>query len=228
MTRHAFNAAAAGLLTLALTGSAFASDLPPPRAPSYRPAIFSPQSFTWSGFYVGVNAGYGWGTTNWADGLGGPPANFRTTGAVAGLTLGYNIQTGSFVWGVEADIDWSGIKGTETTVCGTPGCTTKLTWVATDRLRVGYAFDHWLPYLTGGFAFAGMTNSGANASESVNKAGWTLGAGVEYAFMGAWSAKLDYLYVKFNNTTCTTCFTGDPQDISYKAQLVRAGVNYRF
>jgi outer membrane immunogenic protein len=144
------------------------------------------------------------------------------------MSLGYNMQTGSWVWGLEADLDWANIKETDTAVCGVPGCTTTLKWLGTARGRIGYASDRWFPYLTGGAAFGGLTNSGTSASETKSKLGWTAGAGLEYAFMGAWSAKLEYLYVDLGKTTCTTCFTGFPQDINYKANLVRAGVNYRF
>jgi len=67
-------------------------------------------------------------------------------------------------------------------------------------------------------------------SVSRTKAGWTAGAGVEYAFMGNWSAKLEYLYVDLGSATCGMATCGFPADesINFKANLVRAGLNYRF
>jgi outer membrane immunogenic protein len=218
------------------TGVAFAALLAAPIAAraadiprqSYKaPAYTAPAYFSWSGFYVGLNGGYGWGTANWAP---APGASVKTNGGLFGGTLGYNFQTGAIVWGAEGDWDFSTVKGTATgtATCLAPGCTTKLKWLATGRGRIGYAFDRWLPFITGGAAFGNVENTAVNGSETKSKLGWTAGAGVEYAFLGAWSAKVEYLYVDLGSVTCATCITGVPQTISYKVNLVRAGLNYRF
>jgi len=193
--------------------------------PRKGPVYTAPNYFSWTGFYVGFNAGYGWGTADWSTPIA---TSFKTTGYLAGLTLGYNYQTGAFVWGIEGDIDYSSLKGSDTAICGTPGCETKLQYLGTVRARLGYAFDRWLPYLTGGLAFGSIKNSGFDASETKTKLGWTAGLGVEYAFMGAWSAKLEYLYASLGTTTCNTCFIGVSEDIKYRANILRAGINYRF
>jgi outer membrane immunogenic protein len=193
--------------------------------PSKAPAYSAPSYFSWTGFYIGLNGGYGFGTADWPT---PPPTSFKATGYLAGVTLGYNYQTGSWVWGLEGDVDYSSLKGTETTVCGaSPGCETKLKYFGTARGRIGYAWDRWLPYLTAGAAFGNIENSGPGGSETKTKLGWTAGLGVEYAFMGAWSAKLEYLYADLGTMTCSTCFAVS-QDIKFKANIVRAGVNYRF
>ena len=203
------------------TLAARAADLP---SPSYKAPVYV-CGFSWSGFYVGINAGYGFATADWS----GPPlVSIKPKGFLAGATLGYNMQTGNIVWGVEADLDLSTIKGSDSTICGTPGCETKLTWLGTGRGRIGYAFDRWLPYVTGGVAYGSLKNSGYDGSETKSKLGWTLGAGVEYALMSSWSVKAEYLYVDLGTVTCTTCFTGAPQDIKFKANIARLGVNYRF
>jgi outer membrane immunogenic protein len=199
--------------------AAQAADIPS-KAPSYS----APSYFSWSGFYVGLNAGYGSGTADWPT---PPPTSFKATGYLAGVTLGYNYQTGSWVWGLEGDLDYSSMKGSDTTCGAAPGCTTKLNWLGTGRARIGYAWDRWMPYLTAGAAFGGVENSGPGGSESKMKLGWTAGAGLEYAFMGAWSAKLEYLYADLGSMTCSTCFA-TTQDIKFKTSIVRAGVNYRF
>jgi opacity protein-like surface antigen len=126
-------------------------------------------------------------------------------GALVGATLGYNLQTGSWVWGLEADGDASWIKGSG---CGS-NCETRNRWLGTGRTRIGCAWDRWLPYVTGGAAFGDvkMTPFSNCASENKTKVGWTAGVGVEYAFMGAWSVKLEYLYVDLGTSTfsVTTC-----------------------
>jgi outer membrane immunogenic protein len=203
--------------------STFAAQAADLRAPYKSPAYVAPAYYSWSGFYVGLNAGYGFGTADWPT---PPPISFKTTGYLAGLTLGYNYQFGAWVWGLEADVDYSSEKGTES-ACGGAGCETNLKWFGTARGRIGYAFDRWLPYITAGAAFGNIENSGTAGSETKTKLGWTAGLGLEYAFLGAWSAKIEYLYADLGSMTCDTCF-GVSQDIKFKTSIVRLGVNYRF
>jgi outer membrane immunogenic protein len=217
--------ACAGLLAAAVATPSFAADL---SRPSYKAPIYV-APFSWSGFYIGLNGGYGWGNSNWSSVLtSGSP---QPKGAMGGGTLGYNLQTGSFVWGLEGDFDLSWIKGSSlgTGVCAGVGCETKNSWLATGRGRIGYAWDRWLPFLTAGAAFGNIKMTpNTGLSESKNKLGWTAGAGVEYAFMGEWSAKIEYLYVDLGKATCGAASCGIDTDVSYKTNLVRAGVNYRF
>jgi len=221
-------AVCAGLLAAAVTTPSFAADLPRPvyKAPyKNNPVYVAP--FSWTGFYVGINGGYGWGKSNWTV-LGS--GDFDLNGGLIGGTLGYNLQTGSFVWGIEGDADASWIKGSTTTLCG-PGCETKNTWLATGRARLGYAWDQFLPYLTGGVAFGNVKagQAGAAATASTNKVGWTVGGGLEYAFMGEWSAKLEYLYVDLGKMSCDAGSCGGAvTDVAFKTNIVRIGVNYRF
>jgi outer membrane immunogenic protein len=221
-------AACAGLLAVAMGAPSFAADMP---RPAYRPAYKAPMyiaPFSWSGFYVGINGGYGWGKSNWTN-AAGSTGDFNTKGGLVGGTLGYNLQTGVWVWGLEGDFDASWIKGTDTTICAAPGCETRNRWLATARGRVGYASDRWLTFLTGGAAFGDikMTPPGG-ASETKTKVGWTLGGGVEYAFAGPWSAKLEYLYVDLGKATCGAATCGLDTQVTFKSNIVRIGVNYRF
>jgi outer membrane immunogenic protein len=220
--------AGAGLLAVAMASPSFAADLP---RPAYKaPAYIAP--FSWTGFYVGVNGGYGWGKSNWSNAA--LSDNLTTKGALLGGTIGYNLQTGVWVFGLEGDFDWTWIKGSDNTaggICGgTVGCQTKNTWLSTGRGRIGYAWDRWLPYITGGAAYGAvkmLPNPGTN-SETENRFGWTAGVGVEYAFLGAWSAKLEYLYVDLGKATCDAAPCGIPTTVTDKTNLVRLGVNYRF
>ncbi|MSO67734.1 MAG: porin family protein [Pseudolabrys sp.] len=117
-----------------------------------------------------------------------------------------------------------------TGICaGAIGCETRNRWFATTRGRIGYAWDRWLPFLTGGAAFGDIKMTPNNGlSETDIKVGWTVGAGLEYAFMGAWSAKLEYLYADLGKASCSTPTCTTAADVTYKANLVRLGVNYRF
>jgi outer membrane immunogenic protein len=213
-------AACAGLLTAAMALPSYAADMS-------RPAFKAPSSdapWNWTGFYVGINGGYGFGKSNWTN-VAGTTGDFNVRGALAGGTIGYNLQTGMWVWGLEGDVDASWIKGTAATIC----CETKNEWLATARGRIGYAFDRWLPFLTGGAAFGDvkMTPIGFPA-ETLTKIGWTAGGGLEYAFQGAWSAKVEYLYADLGKASCDVATCGVATDVTFKTSIVRGGINYHF
>ncbi len=217
-----------GLLVAAVATPSFAADLP---RPSYKAPIYSVPAFSWTGFYLGLNAGYGFGKSDWSSTT--TAGSTKPKGALAGVTLGYNLQTGSWVWGLEGDIDYSWMKGSTssgTGVCGGIGCETKNTWFGTARGRLGYAgWDRWLPYVTGGAAFGNVKmNPNTGASESKTRLGWTLGAGVEYALWSNWTTKLEYLYADLGKSTCSTTACGVDTEVSFKTSIVRVGLNYRF
>ena len=213
-------AAYAGLLATAMALPSYAADmsLAAFKAPS------SAAPWNWTGFYVGINGGYGFGRSSWTN-VGGTTGDFNVSGALAGGTIGYNLQTGLWVWGLEGDVDASWIKGTDATIC----CETKNDWLATARGRIGYAMDRWLPFLTGGAAFGdvNMTPVGG-ASETTTKIGWTAGGGLEYAFQGAWSAKVEYLYADLGKASCDVATCGVATDVTFKTSIVRGGINYHF
>ncbi len=208
---------------LVVAQSATAADLS--LAPLYKapPAPATPLH-DWTGFYLGANGGGGWGHSNWnatATGLG-------LSGGQVGGTAGYNKQLGNVVFGVEGDIDWSGLNGTSN-AAGCPGCSTSNTWLSTVRGRVGYSIDRFMPYVTGGLA-AGDIRAAAPgfAGGNATNAGWTLGAGLEVALPGNWSAKAEYLRVDLGHFNCTGCAALPPDNVSLQENVFRAGVNYRF
>jgi outer membrane immunogenic protein len=203
---------------LAAPLAAQAADLGPP--PAYKaPAYVAPSYGTWSGFYVGINGGYGFGTYD--------AFSLKPDGALAGGTLGYNLQTGMWVWGIEGDFDWSDMN--DSGACGANTCKFKNDWLATVRGRVGYAgWNGFLPYFTGGAAFAGVKGSNsAFGSSSDTLIGWTVGGGVEYAMFNNWSVKLEYLYADLGKFDCANCSAAGT-DAAFKTNIVRAGINYRF
>jgi len=209
----------------ALAGSAVAADLNRhyPQQPYVKAPIYSPM-FTWTGFYLGLNGGGGWGHSVW-DRTG----DLDLSGGVIGGTAGFNWQMNQVVFGIEGDVDWSGVSGTTSTLCPA-GCTTRNDWLGTVRGRLGYAFDRFLPYVTGGLAVGDIrATTPGFAGASQNNLGWTVGLGVEAAIAGNWSAKAEYLHVDLSNFNCGfSCGLVAPDNVSLREDLVRGGVNYRF
>ena len=101
----------AGVLLLAGVAGAAAADMPVPQGAPVPPLIYRPAFYDWSGVYVGVNAGYGFGQASWID-INGSTGNFNTNAFVIGGTLGANYQTGPYIVGFEGDIDWTNLSGT--------------------------------------------------------------------------------------------------------------------
>ena len=227
---------------LAGVSRVMAADLPVPQAP-VPPPVYFPAYYNWSGIYLGVNGGYGFGQNRWSV-AGLSSGNFNTNGFLAGGTLGANYQTGPYLVGFEGDIDWSNVQGsTSAATCAALGapagttCQTKSTWLGTARARVGYAFDRLLVFGSGGAAFGGLQpvlNPGGVVFSPTPQLGWTAGAGVEYAFTDAISAKVEYLFVNLGtvacpvSTTLTGCGPFTSHSFTFSENLVRAGVNYRF
>jgi outer membrane immunogenic protein len=229
--RRLLTAVSLGLTALAIAGAASAADLqrfPTKAMPQKSPVYVG--GFSWTGAYAGINGGYGWGKSRYDFFGGGTTGDFNVKGGLAGGTLGYNLQTGIWVWGIEGDFDGSWIKGSDS-VCGPPSCETRNQWLATGRARLGFAADRALFYATGGVAVGSLKfTPSANPTETRTKTGWTAGGGVEYAVSGPWSVKAEYLYVDLGNTTCSAASCGGAGDsnVKFKASIARAGLNYRF
>lgn len=239
------------------------------------PAFAAPAATNWGGFYAGINAGYGGDTFNYP--VSGTYADLTpdsdvdptsvdavfhqtSSGFVGGGQVGYNYQfEGGWVVGLEADIDGSGIKGETSVGGGSAGgliggagvnLTSKIDYLGTARVRVGYpiAEGRFLPYVTGGVAFAGLKTSAAvgisdevgplvslAASHSSNRTGWTAGVGADYALSDNWSFRAEYLYVDLGKETLLdTQFHALDGVVTGKiglettANIVRVGLNYRF
>jgi outer membrane immunogenic protein len=209
----------------ALTGMAAAADLPPRPAPApyYKAPVVAPV-YNWTGFYIGINGGGGFGRSAWD-----PTGGFNTSGGLVGGTVGYNYQFGQGVVGLEGDIDWANINGTTNNACPL-GCKTSDDWISTIRGRLGYAADRFMPFVTGGAAFGDIkaTTPGFAGATNTN-AGWTIGAGLEFALAQNWTAKAEYLYVDLGKFNCgVSCGFIATNNVSFTTNLVRAGVNYHF
>ena len=228
---------AAAAVVVAASGQALAADLQAPSLPPPLPAAV----YHWTGFYLGINGGFGTGNSNWSDGVIGTIGSFPTSGSLVGGTAGANYQIAEYVFGIEGDGDWTNLRGNSGSTCGAisavvtapVSCQTQSQWLATVRGRVGYAFDRILLYGTAGAAF-GNVQTGLNppsTSDSAVEAGWTVGAGVEVAFAQNWTAKAEYLFVDLPNATCTTaanCGGAAGSIVSFNENIIRAGVNYKF
>jgi outer membrane immunogenic protein len=210
---------------LAAAPGAEAADLS--LAPLYKaPPSEVTQAYNWTGFYLGVNGGGGWGHSWWDANA----TRADLSGGQVGGTAGYNLQLGRTVFGVESDLDWSNLKGTATSALCAAGCSTSDTWLGTVRGRVGYAFGGILPYVTGGLAVGDIRASTPGfAGASSTNAGWTLGGGLEIALPGNWTAKAEYLHVDLGRFNCGTgCGVAPTDNVSMHDDLVRAGFDYHF
>ena len=138
-------------------------------------------------------------------------------GFVGGAQAGYNYQIGSFVVGLEGDIQYADFGGDDRFDFDGDGILdddfNTSDWFGTVRARAGVAFDRALIYATGGFAFAD------------NATGWTVGGGLEYAFTNNLSAKIEGLYVNLDQDDN---FPGLDLDNDAEFGVVRAGLNFRF
>lgn len=166
----------------------------------------TPQSFNWAGPYLGAHLGYGWGDSNVAD----------IDGFIGGLTGGFNVQQGPVVFGLEADIGVTGI--------GHSGAIDDFNndWLGTARGRVGYAFDRFMLFGTGGFAWTRATYEFAGFEESNNHFGWSLGVGAEAAITEQLSAKIDFLHNSFDEKGYIN------RRLDPTTNTLRVGLNYQF
>ncbi len=213
---------AALAVTTALGTAAHAADLPARMAPP-APLVAVPV-FTWTGFYVGVNAGYGWNTNDDDVVINGTTYEADDEGGfVGGGQVGYNYQIGSFVVGLETDIQYADIGG-DNDFGGILDDDDSESWFGTVRARAGYAFDRALIYATGGLAYGEVSN-GFSSSDDVS-VGWTIGAGVEYAFTNNLTAKVEGLYVNLEQDDDDLPVVAGQDETEFG--VIRAGLNYKF
>ncbi len=213
---------------IALDGNAVAADLP--MKARLKPA------YDWSGFYLGAHVGYG-------DAKLGPNANPllaqgvflppSPTGILGGYQAGYNRQfSNNVVLGIEVDATF--ISPTDTARLGNDPYQTTFDYLATARGRVGYAIGTWLPYATAGFAW-GKTklnvldaDGGIFSTDQKDHVGWTVGAGIETAVGGNWTAKLEYNYIDLSRQTYGLAGFGLPAvEVDPKIHAIKLGMNYR-
>ncbi|GIL38038.1 OmpA family protein [Roseiterribacter gracilis] len=226
----------------------------------------TPGTFNWSGLYGGINGGFSPSIGNKIEtqGVGANAANVLSgrrpgsitndrEGAVAGGQVGFNWQTGNIVYGAEADFDWADLNHTQnyySALNDRAQFNQHQYTLGTVRARVGYAFDRWLPYVTGGWAY-GRYSNGANfysnapgtplaftGNQSGFGSGWTAGGGVEYAiptntfsmFGNAVTLRAEYLYYDLGERTIGVngATGGYASKFENKGQVARLGLNFKF
>jgi outer membrane immunogenic protein len=240
MKRILFTTVALG--ALGLMSPALGADLP---AYTKAPVVVSPM-YDWSGFYVGVYGGGGFGNHNLnnANGMGAPFANFTVTydssGAIAGGEAGYNVQSGNIVVGVEADGFWSGIKGGDANqfLAGNPLAaaidTTKLQDGASLRARGGIAVDRLLLFFDGGWALGYLNHTnfvpGVGIDVFTNhRSGLAAGGGIAYAITNNLIGKFEYRYYDFGRFVRNAPTTGVlPYTVDNTYSVVTLGLDYKF
>lgn len=220
----------ASAVLFAISGTAFAADVA-----VNEPVPVVPAGFTWTGGYVGLQIGGGWSKVDqpWGDDVSAPDINSQDnadgSGVVGGIYAGYNWQSGSFVFGGEADVDATSIDGDDG---GSGGDINgfKAQWMASARLRAGYAVDRWLIYGTGGYAYlrgkADARDPGDKESHSASFNGWTIGGGAEYALTDNLIVRGEYRFADFGSKTVP--FDYYVEDISPQIHAVRVGLSYKF
>jgi outer membrane immunogenic protein len=232
-----------------------AADMPPapPRAPA--PVFKAPPKpmFNWTGFYLGINGGYSFGSADTTVTGLTPTAtpvtiSVRPNGWLGGAQAGYNWQAAGsdFVFGLETD--FQATSESDTGTCTTPVCIPDAhahiayPYFGTGRVRLGWDPSQWLFYVTGGFAYV-ETDRSVNQlgvlsyHDLVWRPGWVVGGGIEYAFDMHWSIKAEYLYLDYGTSAVTVLNTGPlgPAPLGtvtlstrWTDNVARGGINYRF
>jgi outer membrane immunogenic protein len=215
-------------------------------------AVAAPQS--WTGFYLGVNAGGAWANTKWVDG-GNPPvlpgtldASYTAPGFIGGGQAGFNYQIGGIVLGVEGGWDWANLRGHASCfsfggAAPAQGCDSSVNQIGMVTGRVGAVWNDALFYVKAGEAWVHDKYSnpcttcfgGAPATwfASDNRSGGTIGAGVEIGLGRNWSAKVEYDYLALPSKSLTLT---SPAAVAFPVsetlreniQMVEVGINRRF
>lgn len=227
--------------------------------------------YNWQGYYVGANIGWSRASSDisWSPdptGFGfitpsgallsdlGPISavsknTLTSNGAAGGIQTGYNWQWGNVVAGLEGDLTFMRNNVNLSAALPPPAVSpaglsesARLDWLVTVRPRLGYAWDNWLLYVTGGWAMGKVVFSdllttssavvvGTTMSRELN--GWTVGAGVEYGLVSGWTLKAEYLYTDLGSAAVlmgpsvvpgTTVGTNH----TMTDQIARIGFNFRF
>ncbi len=236
LARKGFTIMLAAAASTVLAANAFSADFGQPAAQA---------GYDWSGVYIGATAGYNWGkdrtaeSGNWL----GFPVNaifgYDVDGASGGVKAGVNFQTGSFVYGAEADIEAANISGGFVDRVQNAGIgSDKYDWQASIRARMGYAVDRAMIYGTGGVSFAHIENTYSqvlippHVSESFDKVrtGWTVGGGVDYALTDNVILGAEYRYTNFNafSNVSATAFPGVTGEQNPATHALRLSISYKF
>jgi outer membrane immunogenic protein len=247
----------AAIATVALSSTAFAADLPA-RTYTKAPAIIASPIYNWSGFYIGLNGGGGSAHECWT--VSASPAPLvpaenegchNATGGLAGGQIGYRWQSANFVFGVEAQGDWTNLKGSNASLAPNFNVInqTKVNALGLFTGQVGYAWNNVLWYVKGG---AAVTNNKYSGISTINVPGFVVGSlvdqatetrwggaigtGLEFGFAPGWSVGVEYNHLFMGTKTVTTTFQEGPpvgtpartESISQSVDIGLVRLNYTF
>jgi opacity protein-like surface antigen len=214
---------ASAISGLVLPPAASAADMSV-KAPKYKAPVVMP-AYNWSGLYVGVNFGGGW--TNGSLNIPGNNLYGGITEFIGGGQVGYNVQAGHFLFGVEGDVDGASFNHPALPI-PTLGSVNQH-WISTVAGRFGLVNDRWLVFgkLGGGWV---QSNATVNVpvpswNGSTTNSGWMAGGGIEYGFKANWTVKLEYDYLALSNWTSATV---PAVALNHDVQMIKAGINYKF
>jgi outer membrane immunogenic protein len=235
-----------GLAAVGIAAPASAADLaarPYTKAPPPMMAAI----YDWSGFYIGLNGGGGWSHKCWdiSNDAGlpvvpsSPEGCNNASGGIAGGQIGYRWQASSWVFGLEAQGDWAGLKGSNTSLFFGPAVTnqSKINALGLFTGQVGYAWNNVLWYVKGGAAVADDKYTGFVAGVAVDQAketrwGGAIGTGIEFSFAQNWSAGVEYDHLFMgrhtNNFTDLAGVFSRTDSIKQDVDMVTARINYRW
>lgn len=190
--------------------------------------------FTWEGIYIGVQGGYLWGTSS-ASFSGANSFDFDPDGFIGGVYAGYNYQfANNVVLGIEADFNGSAADSDRITDSATGDfASSDLNWVGTVRARLGYSYDRFLPYIAGGLAYADYEHNVSvagvgSSSYSDTYVGWTIGAGLEYAFTDNLTSRIEYRYTDFGEEDYSSTTNVGAHSVDLTSHEVMIGLAYKF
>lgn len=224
----------AASLLLSTSAVALAAD-----AVVYEPvpaAAVVPTGFVWTGGYVGLQAGYAWGKGHYASAVDDSSFDVKPDGFIGGVYAGYNYQApNNFVFGIDGDVTYANAKDTFTLTDDGDTASFKqdLRWSGAVRGRVGYAADRFMPYVAGGVAFGGVRTTfsdedGSTVIGDKTHVGWTVGAGVEYAFTDNVIGRVEYRYTDFGKKDYPEGADNDAFSAKLRTHDLRVGVGFKF
>ncbi|HET7886585.1 MAG TPA: porin family protein [Bradyrhizobium sp.] len=226
---------AATAIAVVAAAPAFAADLPARAAAPYTKAPGIVQAaYDWSGFYIGINGGWGTSDINWnLDGFGDEGSHHASGGTVGGQ-IGYRWQMASWVFGLEAQGNWADFKGSNISLIDLVSTNeSKIDSFGLFTGQIGYAWDRALVYVKGGAAvtdnkFTSTTPGVGFDTTNETRWGATVGVGFEYAFAPSWSLgfEYDHLFMGNNDVVSNAGFIAD--HIKEDVDIFTARVNYKF
>lgn len=206
---------AAILASVAFTGNAFAADAVAEIPPAPAPIVEAAPVFSWSGAYGGIQGGAGWLDGDFSG--AGATGSDNFDGGLIGAFAGYNYQMdNNFVFGIEGDVNYNWNENSYA------GVDVGTDWAGSVRGRLGYALDNALIYGTAGWAVTNAFANGGGVDESETLNGWTVGAGVDYAFTNNVFARTEYRYTDFSDKK----LMGANADFSQHTVTVGLGVKF--